>query len=134
MSKIGTTKTEPHPSDIVLPSQFWSGQGWHSVQPEKRLMAAVLEEAVSLLARFRSASGETKEAASEAAEWIASDSRRGPFSFTSICDVLNLEASSVRAAVTHLQEGNGEFARPRMAAGRGRHKIRQRRARSRSAA
>ncbi len=134
MANPGMTRAEPHPSDSVLPSQYWTGQGWHSVQPEKRLMAAVLEEAVSLLVRISAKNRETREAATEAAEWFANDSRRHPFSFASICDVLGLEADSVRTAVVRLQNDGSEFVRPRMSAGRGRHKIRQRRPRSRSAA
>jgi len=122
-------------SDIILPTQLWAPATSTATQPEKRLMAAVLEEAISVLVRQpRSDSGETAAAARDASDWLASDARELPFSFASICDVLGLDADSVRAAVDQLRRSGETFVRPRMSAGRGRHRIRQKRRRSRSAA
>ena len=122
-------------SAVVLPSQYWSATAARAAQPERRLMAAVLEEAISILARPLEELGEeTRKAASEADLWLASDDRTGPFAFVSICDVLGLDPNSVRSAIARIHDGDDEFVRPRISAGRGRHRIRQDRPRSRSAA
>ncbi len=120
-------------TDTVLPAQFWTHPG-RGAQPETRLMAAVLEDAVALCAR--AASGRDPEVLKEtqaAGEWMASDDRTGAFAFASICDVLGLEPDSVRRAIVDIRRGNADFVRPRDSSGRGRHQIRERRPRSRAA-
>ncbi len=122
-------------NDIILPTQLWAPAASAAAQPEKRLMAAVLEEAISVLVRQPPAeSGESAAAARDASDWLASDTRELPFSFASICDVLGLDVDSVRGAVEQLRRRGETFVRPRMSAGRGRHRIRQKRRRARSAA
>jgi len=123
----------PHPTDgydTILPAQFWSTAA--AVQPEIRLMAAVLEEAIALLSRGR-AGKHHDEAWYEARLWLESDDTSGTFSFITICDVLGIEPSRVRGAVNRLAEGAQIFVRPRMANGRGRHRVTQRRRRRRAA-
>lgn len=128
-------RSEPYLTDSLLPSQFWSAHGTASAQPEKRLLAAVLEEAISiLLSGSRMRSAEQVQEANDAAAWFASDDRSGAFSFASICDVFGLDANSVREALARMRDGESTFVRPRSSAGRGRHRIRQRHRRSRSAA
>ena len=130
-----TPRSETNLSDNLLPSQFWGAHGTSSIQPEKRLLAAVLEEAISiLLSGSRVRSSEQLQEARDAAAWFASDDRSGAFSFASICDVFALDTTSVREAVGRMKDGESTFVRPRSSAGRGRHRIRERRRRSRSAA
>ena len=88
--------TRPLP-EIVLPAQFFARAGG-ALQPEKRLMLAVLESAVWLVlvgGRRRSRCG----AAAEAEQWLASDATDWPFSFVNVCDVLGLDPGYVRAGV-----------------------------------
>ncbi len=63
------------------------------VTPEKRLMVAVLEEALLILRR-----GEQLERKpfGEAREWLMSEGTAGLFSYRNICDVLDLDADRIR--------------------------------------
>ena len=112
--------------EIVLPSQYWDEVIDPRSEPEKRLMVAVLEEAVTtLLSHSRCSSELDRELATEARRWIASNDRSGPFTFATICDVLELETSRVRQAIEVKLTQNQPFARRRrMQAGRGRHRVR----------
>ncbi len=80
-----------------------------SLMPEKRLMSAVLEDALGLLkspvpkdeqakARF------LKELAAVRA-WFGVRSDRGLFSFASICDHLDMDAQYLRKRLAGLVEG-----------------------------
>lgn len=126
-------------SEIVLPAQFWTAQPDLRSEPEKRLMVAVLEEAMATLLNWNdSPSASARQLAAEAQQWIASDDRSSPFSFATICDVLGLDTSRVRAVIDVRLERRQLYARHRrMQAGRGRHRVRyasRRRRRSATAA
>ncbi len=86
--------------DTVLPSQFFSflrERGF--VEGEKRLMAAVLSDAVDTYMKF-AFGRETRQRTlfGEAETWLFGDSRsaNGSFSFLEICDVLGLDPGYVR--------------------------------------
>jgi hypothetical protein len=113
-------------SEIVLPTQYWEDGVDPRCEPEKRLMVAVLEEAVTtLLNHARGSADFDREAVVEARLWIASNDRSGPFTFATICDVLELETGAVRQAIQARLAQNQPFARRRrMQAGRGRHRVR----------
>lgn len=120
--------------DVVLPSQFFSSLGDPRSEPERRLMVAVLEEAISaLLAGVSSTDEERRAVAREAECWFASDSRGWPFAFCTLCDVLGLDAASVRDVVGAWRERRRAFRRPRLQAGRGRHQVQTPGRRSRAA-
>jgi len=123
-------------SEIVLPSQYWEEVIDPRSEPEKRLMVAVLEEAVAtLLNHSRSSSDVDREIAAEARRWIASNDRSGPFTFATICDVLQLETGRVRQAIqAKLAENQPFVRRRRMQAGRGRHRVRDTARRERNVA
>lgn len=131
--EVDRDSSPDRPSDAVLPAQFWTN-GTSPEQPEKRLLAAVLEEAIALLLRAPSNDEEQTQAALDACDWLHSDDRTGPFAFASVCDVLGLDAEGVRSAIERMRDGERGFVRPRNSAGAGRHRIRQRRRRSRRAA
>jgi len=65
--------------------------------PEKRLMLAILQDAVACLEKglFRT-SQRCSRPAHEAAQWVAERDRTWLFSFESICDNLNLDAEALR--------------------------------------
>jgi hypothetical protein len=113
-------------SEIVLPSQYWDEVIDPRSEPEKRLMVAVLEEAVTTLLNHSRYSSELDlEAVVEARRWVASNDRAGPFTFATICDVLELDISRVRQAIqTKLAQNQPFGRRRRMQAGRGRHRVR----------
>ena len=113
-------------SEIVLPTQFWTLQSDLRSEPEKRLMVAVLEEAMATLLNWTdSPSTAAQQLAAEARQWIASDDRSSPFSFATICDVLGLDPSRVRVVIDGRLERRQMYARHRrMQAGRGRHRVR----------
>lgn len=120
--------------EVILPAQFFGGLNDQRSEPERRLMAAVLEDAIAaLLGGAASASSERRTAAREAERWFASDARLGPFAFATICDVLGLDIDSVRRTLHTWRERRSVFRRPRLQAGRGRHQV-QRPGRRRRAA
>src|SRR5438128_6130269 len=84
--------------ETVLPSQFVDRlQIDASLQPEKRLMLAVLEDAVGTFQKYVTASTRRGQRLfAEAEQWFASEAMEWPFAFESICEALGLEASFVR--------------------------------------
>lgn len=70
------------------------------IEPERRLMLAVLQEAVvSYLACGARSVRENVREMREIEEWFASDDTRWPYSFGNLCDGLGLERSAVRRAL-----------------------------------
>ena len=84
-------------SDVSLPEQYWEtfAKG-RDLDPEKRLMAAVLEDAVDSYRTFVFAGGRRFL---EVEEWIFSDDSKQTFSFRNICDILGLSASRIRRSL-----------------------------------
>ncbi|MGH7788660.1 MAG: hypothetical protein ACRERC_17445 [Candidatus Binatia bacterium] len=109
--------------DTVLPSQFWTALADPRSEPEKRLMVAVLEDAIAVLVAG-GYNAERKVLHREAEQWFASDDRGAPFTFAAICDVLSLDVGRVRQALAQWQTRPRAFRRPRLQAGRGRHQLR----------
>jgi len=121
--------------DVVLPAQFFSAIADPRSEPERRLMVAVLEEAISAVLSGAAANGEERRAAAlEAERWFASDSRSWPFAFCTVCDILGLDIDSVRQVIASWRERRRSFRRPRLQAGRGRHQVQTPGRRSRRAA
>lgn len=84
--------------EVVLPSQFHGRGGLDaSLQPEKRLMLAVLEDAVGTFQKYVC----TRDRASqrllaEVEDWFGSDDVDWPYSFVNICHSLGLEVAFLR--------------------------------------
>ena len=86
--------------ETILPSQFFDRvQVDASLQPEKRLMLAVLEDAVTVSLRYP-ANREGKEGLA----WISSDDTSWPYSCANLCEALGLDLAAVRSAM-HRQLG-----------------------------
>jgi hypothetical protein len=110
--------------DTLLPSQFWAGLADPRTEPERRLMVAVLEEAISVLLHANDDPGEDRRGlVREAERWFASDDCNAPFAFGTICDVLDLDIGCVRQALDAWRRRRHAFRRPRLQAGRGRHQV-----------
>jgi len=84
--------------EVVLPSQFHNRSGLDaSLQPEKRLMLAVMEDAVGTFQKYvlaRDRAGQKLLA--EVEEWIDSDDIDWPYSFVNICNALELDVAFMR--------------------------------------
>lgn len=80
-------------------------------QPEKRLMLAVLEDALATLLRDPAAGEHDRRLVAATERWVAADDADWPFSFVSVCDALDLDASRLRRWVNDLREAQLEAAR-----------------------
>jgi hypothetical protein len=76
--------------DIFLPSQFYGSGGLsRKLEGEKRLMIAVLKDAVECLEKYRDTRSSSGRIHYESAiEWVTDASTDWLFSFTNICDFL----------------------------------------------
>jgi len=84
--------------DTLLPSQYFAivkRKGAHG--PERRLVAAVLEDAVECYQKhLRARDEKTRQLFLDAEEWICSDDRSWPFSFENVCDLLQINPTYLR--------------------------------------
>gem|GEM_PF-989317 len=100
-----TALAEP---DIVVPSQ-WNAQHERGMSPERRLLAAVLTDALDDLRRFagyRNAAGIMRTEVwkgwrrwSEAQAWLADGDRADTFGARPICDVLGIDYDAMVTAL-----------------------------------
>ena len=74
--------------------------GWAQHTGVRALTLAVLEEGIGIYL------GSRAHLQREAADWIASDSRRSPFAFCVVCETLGLAPSAVRSALRRMREHN----------------------------
>jgi len=93
--------------ETILPSQFFDRiQIDASLQPEKRLMLAVLEDAVGTFQKYVAATGRRGQRLfNEAEEWFSSEPGEWPFAFESICEALGLEPAYIRAGLRRWRDG-----------------------------
>jgi len=89
----------------VLP---WSGLA-ANLQPERRLMLAVLEDAVTCYFRCAfSTTGAARQEFTEAADWIGADDLSWPFSFVNICAALEIDPDYVRRGLARWRARESE--------------------------
>ena len=93
--------------DVLLPSQFFASMRKRVPQePEYRLVVAVLEDAIDCFQKHLfSRDPKARHLFDDASEWIASDDRKWPYSFISICEILNLNPGYVRRGLDEWREG-----------------------------
>lgn len=84
--------------DIFLPSQFYGTGGLsRQLEGEKRLMIAILKDAVECLDKYRGARNSAGRSHYEnALEWVQDKGTEWLFSFTNICDLLGFDPDYVR--------------------------------------
>src|SRR5215831_14959643 len=84
--------------DALLPAQFYAAfRGGSAVRGEKRLMLAVLEDALDCYQKYAFArDGHGKQLFSEAYEWIDSTNREWFFAFENICETLEINPEYLR--------------------------------------
>jgi hypothetical protein len=88
-------------AEAVLPVQLLPGRrAGADLVPEKRLMLAVLEEAVATFQRTATARGGRAARDHEAAwAWMASRDLAWPFSFVNVCHALDLDPDALRSGL-----------------------------------
>ena len=84
--------------DIFLPSQFYGAGGLsRKLEGEKRLMIAILKDAVECLDKFRgSRTSAGRSHYENALDWVQDENTEWLFSFTNICDLLGFDPHYLR--------------------------------------
>lgn len=99
--QIGLTTDEKIASlfqpDMLLSAQFESLRRKNLLEPEKRLMLAILEDAVNCFQeKLMAQSGKNRRLFEEAEDWIVEVGGDGLFSFDTICETLEINPEYVR--------------------------------------
>lgn len=99
--------------DVFLPSQFYGTGGLsRQLEGEKRLMIAILKDAVECLEKYRtttSISGQNHY--QNALEWVEDKNTDWLFSFINICDLLGFEPDYLREVLL-TKEGKASKTTP----------------------
>ena len=84
--------------DVFLPSQFYGNGGLsRQLDGEKRLMIAILKDAVECLNKYRGARSSLGSSQYQnALEWIEDEGTEWLFSFNNICDLLGFDPDYLR--------------------------------------
>lgn len=86
--------------DTLLPEQFFTLMGKKPLQGEKRLLLAMLEDAVHCFQTYVLArKPHERRLFQEAEEWINSTDLRWFFSFENICEILGIHPGRLRDAL-----------------------------------
>ena len=87
--------------DTLMPSQYFDRiRRRASLDGERRLMVAILEDAVDVYRKHADARDRKRQALfDDAATWIESDDKSWIFSFENICDVLGIDVSYLRSGL-----------------------------------
>ena len=102
--------------DIFLPSQFYGTGGLsRQLEGEKRLMIAILKDALECLNKYRSApSSSGRGHYQDALEWVEDKSTDWLFSFNNICDLLGFDPDYVRQVLLKKEGKYANSARGRI--------------------
>jgi hypothetical protein len=99
--------------DVLMPSQYYEGiRTQHpETQAMKRLMLAVLEDALHCLQTYaESRNPANRQAFGEAENWILDRKAHGPFAFETICEALGIDPEHLRHGIRQwrMQLSNGQ--------------------------
>ena len=99
--------------DTFLPSQFYGNRVLsRQLEGEKRLMLAILKDAVECLEKYRGArSSSGGELYQNALEWIEDKSTGWLFSFNNICEFLGFDPDYLREFLLKREHKIGKPAR-----------------------
>ena len=103
VADAGATLFQP---DSLLPAQFFTALKQRSqVCGERRLMAAILEDAIDCFQKYLWAKdNRSRNLRQEAESWFFSDDDSWPFSFINVCEALDLEPDFLRRGLTTWKE------------------------------
>ena len=92
--------------DTLLPAQYMETfRRKAHLEPEKRLMLSVLEDAVACYQKYLSArDAKGKALFRDAEEWIVAGDTEWPFSFENICEILGFDVEYVRQGLLRWKE------------------------------
>ncbi len=92
--------------DALLPSQFYAAfRAGSAIAGEKRLMLAVLEDALDCYRKYASANdGQGLQLFRDVDVWITSRDRRWYYSYENICDTLEIDADYLREGLVRLRQ------------------------------
>lgn len=118
--------------EVLLPSQFFDRyKGRAILEGERRLMLAVLEDAVSCFQKYAGATRPRGQRLfREAEEWFRDEDASWPFSFEAVCSVIGIDSDYFRGQLrgwkdrllAQSADERGKIGRVRLRAAR-RHKI-----------
>ena len=93
-------------SDTLLADQYHAlFRRTNHLEPEKRLMMAILEDAISCFQKYLLAKDKKgKELFREAEEWIMEEDPDWLFSFDNVCENLELDPDYLRRGLLHWKE------------------------------
>jgi hypothetical protein len=98
--------------EVILPAQYFSAPSRVVHQPERRLMLAVLEEAVLTFCKhLGDARVRSRRLVREVEQWMDSRHTDWPFSFENICATLNLDPSALREGLQRMRPNEARAAR-----------------------
>jgi len=86
---------------ILTPDQYYDERRDDSaIRPIKRLMLAILEDALRCLHKHADArNGARRRVYREAEQWLCSESENALFSFTVVCETLGIEPEYLRSGL-----------------------------------
>lgn len=92
--------------DTLIPAQYLDTYRRKThLEPEKRLMLSVLEDAIACFQKYVLArDGKGREMFREAEEWISAEESEWLFSFDSVCEALGFNPAYVRAGLVRWKE------------------------------
>jgi len=100
------TPTSLFQTDPVSNFQFFANFKKVSLEPERLLMLAVLEDAIKCVEKYAKVkSGRNRTLFDESIDWIRSKNDEWLFSFDNVCDALGLNAGCVRDALLQMVAG-----------------------------
>ena len=84
--------------DVLTPEQFYDSRRDDStIRPVKKLMMAILEDALRCFQNNADAKGgPRKRLFNEAEQWLIGEGGEGPFSFETVCETLGIEPQFLR--------------------------------------
>jgi len=95
--------------DVLLPTQYWETvTRKHRLEPEKKLMLAVLDDAVWTYRKYLFTH---RILFTEVVDWFFKEDSDRLFSFQNICDVLELSPERIRQGLLRCKENEPEESR-----------------------
>jgi hypothetical protein len=93
--------------DHLLPIQFFDTFRRKTLlEPERILMLAILEDAISCVQKYKTpSSGKDKRLFDQALEWILTEDDEWLFSFNSVCEAVGVSPGCLRPGLIRIAEG-----------------------------
>ena len=95
--------------DLLLPLQFFTAlRGRSQGDGQRRLMIAVLEDAIECFQKYVDAKdNRSRQLGSEAEEWFLTDDPNWLFSFVNVCETLGIDPEFLRQGLLAWKEKQG---------------------------